>query len=143
MRIVSKLQSKWRCVKHSKDHDVYCYSTDGNICLTLTHGNLTFWALEIVSNFVLLFSKITTNSYRWRATLQLRKNRQHYISIPFDHQAEHRRHVFLIRWDFQDRIRWHRRACMAIHTLVPCQCQCGVIPAACLYQGNISEHSCL
>ena len=40
MRIISELHSKWRCTKHSKHHDVYCYSTDGNVCLTLTHGNM-------------------------------------------------------------------------------------------------------
>ena len=50
MRIISELQSKWRCTKHSKDHDVYCYSTDGNVCLTLTHGNMSFglWKLYVI-----------------------------------------------------------------------------------------------
>jgi hypothetical protein len=48
MRILTELQSKWRCPKHSKDQDIYCYSVDGSVCLTLTHGNLSFWALEIV-----------------------------------------------------------------------------------------------
>ena len=52
MRIISELQSKWRCTRHSKDHDVYCYSTDGNVCLTLTHGNMSFWALEIVCYYL-------------------------------------------------------------------------------------------
>ena len=62
MQIISELQSKWRCTKHSKDQDIYCYSIDGKVCLTLTHGNLTFWALEIVRNLILLSFK-RTNFY--------------------------------------------------------------------------------
>ena len=122
MRIISELQSKWRCTKHSKDHDVYCYSTDGNVCLTLTHGNMSFWALEIVCYFILLSVK-RTNLCRWRATQQLRKNQLLYLFILLDHQAECRRHVSLIKWGFQDRIQL-RRVCMAIHKL---QSHCGDI----------------
>lgn len=61
MHIIGELQTKWRCEKHSKDQDVYCYSTDGNVCLTLTHGNLVYWALEIVCPLVLTFQN--TNTY--------------------------------------------------------------------------------
>jgi hypothetical protein len=59
MRIISELQSKWRCTKHSKDHDIYCYSVDGNVCFTLTHCNISFWALEIVCHSALLSFKRT------------------------------------------------------------------------------------
>lgn len=46
--IVAALQQKWRCEKHSKDQDVYCYSSGSNVCYALTHSNISFWALEIV-----------------------------------------------------------------------------------------------
>jgi hypothetical protein len=60
MQIISELQSKCRCTKHLKDHNIYCYySIDGNVCFTLTHVNISFWALEIVHYSVLLSFKRT------------------------------------------------------------------------------------
>jgi hypothetical protein len=50
-------------MKHSKDYDIYCYSIDGNVCFTLTHGNISFWALEIVHHCVLISFKRTNLSF--------------------------------------------------------------------------------
>ena len=71
--IVGKLRNKWRCTKHLKDRDtcIYCYSSNKDVCYPLTHGNLSFWALDIVclvwlcylskynsANLVLCYGKI-------------------------------------------------------------------------------------
>ncbi|KAI6009822.1 hypothetical protein PISMIDRAFT_106262, partial [Pisolithus microcarpus 441] len=53
-KIIKDLQNHWGCEKHSKgpDHLVYCYSPSGaSVCYPLTHSNISYWALEIVSRF--------------------------------------------------------------------------------------------
>lgn len=57
MQIISELQFRWRCTKHLKDYDIYCYPIDGNVCFTLTHDNISFWAVEIIHHSILLFFK--------------------------------------------------------------------------------------
>lgn len=53
-KTVGALQERWRCDTHSRgtESSVYCYSPSGStICYPLTHSNIAFWAMEIVSDF--------------------------------------------------------------------------------------------
>jgi hypothetical protein len=58
--LVKQLQEKWICELHAKgpESPVYCWvPKDSNYCYPLSTTNLTFWAIQIVSDiyyFVLL-----------------------------------------------------------------------------------------
>ena len=55
LKLIRKLQERWRCKIHSKGTDRWCYSpSGGNICQTMTISNLSFWAIQIVCTILSL-----------------------------------------------------------------------------------------
>ncbi|KAF8550140.1 hypothetical protein OG21DRAFT_1525349 [Imleria badia] len=61
LKLIQKLQERWRCKIHSKGNDKWCYSPSGsNICQTMTISNLSFWAIQIAhpTNGILIRWKV-------------------------------------------------------------------------------------
>jgi hypothetical protein len=53
--IIRDLQARWRCELHSKNKDITCWNEhDTGICYELAIPDLGYWAVEIVSNTIIL-----------------------------------------------------------------------------------------
>ncbi|KAI9568347.1 hypothetical protein HD554DRAFT_2172429 [Boletus coccyginus] len=58
LKLVGKLQERWKCKIHSKGTDKWCYSpSGGNICQMLTISNLSFWAIQVMEGLATIDEK--------------------------------------------------------------------------------------
>ncbi|KAI9572444.1 hypothetical protein HD554DRAFT_2036032 [Boletus coccyginus] len=58
LKLVGKLQERWKCKIHSKGTDKWCYSpSSGNICQTLTISNLSFWTIQVMEGLATIDEK--------------------------------------------------------------------------------------
>ncbi|KAI9573342.1 hypothetical protein HD554DRAFT_2167603 [Boletus coccyginus] len=58
LKLVGKLQERWKCKIHSKGTDKWCYSPSGsNICQMLMISNLSFWAIQVMEGLATIDEK--------------------------------------------------------------------------------------